>query len=1117
VKTTRLLSLAVVGALATGALPLLVADPAEAGPSTPVTVVTGGDLSADGSSGWAVESRNTGAGAFVAGTGTPPLGSGSYFLQSKVTGDKQFLHLTKVAGVPLLGRPLTDLTGLTFSSFAADGTYSPYVNIPIHSGLIDANSDGIADGAQPGAPGATGNAILVYEPTVAGGAWGTSDTMAPTALWRLTRPVISGGTIPVWTYQNWSTWTSILTDGKINPTYGDIQWVIGDTSTPAWGGRTGWVDDIQVSTTTESAIYDLEEGLGSCPVAIDTPNKTLTLTGDCTTNSTLTLHDGWTLDGAGYTITAVDPAPSTSFTGPVLTNEIVSGGATMDVKNVHIVGNLADGCSNNLYGVQFNGAAGSFTDSTVADIKYGAGSGCQGGNSIDITNLGGATRLPVTVDDVQVTGFQKTGIRANGNVALDLTNSSVASSDLDLITASNSLQISRGARAYVAHNTFGGNDWDGNGLWSATGVLLYGAEDVTFTRNVVTGSDTDFGIYVADAPSYDPGRTTLTCNLIERDPAPDSTPTPATALDLWNTGVAADSDLIAKVDATGNTVSGFATPYDNVVDETGGPCASGPVTGLAVDGTTTSVTASWSAPSALSFAPVASYDVTLTPGGATQTVTGTTATFTGLTPAKEYTVTVVPVNAAGSGTPASASGTTGPGAATITSTATTATTASLDWTVPGDAYTGFDLTVSDSGGVVASHTANGDARTWTFTGLDPQTGYTLAVTPLIGSTSGAADSADVTTPADTGTPPSAPGPVTGLSLDGSGTTLTATWTAAAGATDYEATLIPGGQVDSVSGTTATFTVVPGKEFTVTVVAHNANGWGPGRSSSLDTALPSKPSHLTASGAETWADLTWSAATSPSPIASYTVTATPTSGSPVVQTLPVGGLTFPVRVAGLARNTTYTFAVTATNPFGTGAPAAKTLKGSVTSLKVDVTTTIAGHPITLRGKVVDADTGQRVSGQKVYLYRKVKGTTTYVHSGARATTAANGTFSFTYHPKASARYYVTTRGAGRMGAKSASTHVSVKGRANLKLSRASVKSGATVTFSGKVRPQTGSTVALQRKQGSSWVTKKTATPNSSGGFSFRWKTKSHTDYFWRVRVYGPTFKPAVSAKQLLVVS
>src|SRR3954451_25185610 len=467
----------------------------------------------------------------------------------------------------------------------------------------------------------------------------------------------------------------------------------------------------------------------------------------------------------------------------------------MDIKNVHLVGNLADGCSGSLTGFQFNAAGGSLTHSSVAGIRYGTGSGCQSGNSVNIDNIGGANRIAVNLDDVQVTGFQKTGIRANGNVALRLTNSSVASSDLDLITASNSLQISRGARAYVADNTIAGNDWDGNADWNATGVLLYGAEDVTFTRNVVNGTDTDVALDISEAAGFTAGRTTLSCNLFSRNAAADTTPSPATALDIWNTGVAADATLTAKIDATGNTVEGFATPWENVEDVDGGACSSGPVTGLSVVGTTSaSVSATWTPPTGPGYAPVTGYDVTLLPGGTHQTVTSPTATFTGLAPAKQYSVTVVPLNAAGTGTPRSASGLTRPGPAAISSTATTDHSASVAWTVSGTEYTSFDLKVSDSGGVVASHSTAGDARTWTFNGLDPETAYTITVTPRQNSHTGGADSRNVTTDADAGSAPTAPGPVSGLTLTGSGTTLTAQWSGSSGATDYEATLIPGGQV-----------------------------------------------------------------------------------------------------------------------------------------------------------------------------------------------------------------------------------------------------------------------------------------------------------------------------------
>ncbi len=103
---------------------------------------------------------------------------------------------------------------------------------------------------------------------------------------------------------------------------------------------------------------------------------------------------------------------------------------------------------------------------------------------------------------------------------------------------------------------------------------------MTLTRNIVNGTDTDLGLYVSQDATYQAGRTTITCNLIERDAAID------TPYDLWSTGLGADEDLLAKVDARGNTVRGFATPYENVSNESSGPCASGQVSGLDVDGAT---------------------------------------------------------------------------------------------------------------------------------------------------------------------------------------------------------------------------------------------------------------------------------------------------------------------------------------------------------------------------------------------------------------------------------------------------------------------------------------------------------------------------------------------------
>src|SRR5262245_26635758 len=58
---------------------------------------------------------------------------------------------------------------------------------------------------------------------------------------------------------------------------------------------------------------------------------TLTLAADCTTDGSIVNPNGFTLDGAGHTISAVDPAGD-HFRGAVVRN----GGAVAHVKNLRV-------------------------------------------------------------------------------------------------------------------------------------------------------------------------------------------------------------------------------------------------------------------------------------------------------------------------------------------------------------------------------------------------------------------------------------------------------------------------------------------------------------------------------------------------------------------------------------------------------------------------------------------------------------------------------------------------------------------------------------------------------------------------------------------------------------
>src|SRR5947209_6191935 len=128
----------------------------------------------------------------------------------------------------------------------------------------------------------------------------------------------------------------------------------------------------------------------ACSFTNSTKSKTMTLNADCVTDHSIIVPNGFTLDGAGHTITAVDPSTAPfHFVGGVIQN----GGATANVTNLKVTtSNLAEVCDagpNRLRGILFDGASGSITNNTVTHINQNQGpalSGCQEGNAIEVRN-----------------------------------------------------------------------------------------------------------------------------------------------------------------------------------------------------------------------------------------------------------------------------------------------------------------------------------------------------------------------------------------------------------------------------------------------------------------------------------------------------------------------------------------------------------------------------------------------------------------------------------------------------------------------------------------------------------------------------------------------------------
>lgn len=211
---------------------------------------------------------------------------------------------------------------------------------------------------------------------------------------------------------------------------------------------------------------------------------TMTLAADCTTDQTLFVPDGFTLDGADHTITAVDPAGG-HFLGAVVRN----AGTVAHVTKVTITAmNLANVCDpaypidNRLRGILFDDAHGSIVNTTVTGVRQGL-SGCQEGNAIEVRNFEqNPTTRNVTISGNTVSDYQKNGITVNGAVLADVTNNSVTGDGPIDYIAQNGIQVAFGASATVSGNSVSGNDYT-PASWLACGVLYYDATGVRAFRN----------------------------------------------------------------------------------------------------------------------------------------------------------------------------------------------------------------------------------------------------------------------------------------------------------------------------------------------------------------------------------------------------------------------------------------------------------------------------------------------------------------------------------------------------------------------------------------------------------------------------------------------------------
>lgn len=234
--------------------------------------------------------------------------------------------------------------------------------------------------------------------------------------------------------------------------------------------------------------------------------KTMTLNGDCITTTNIVVPNGFTLNGAGHTITAMDPLGDYFKRGVVQ-----NGGATADVTDVTITTSaLVDPCDQTsqyrLRGILFDGASGSITKTNVTNINHvGAGPCGDEGNAIEVRNFGAsATTNRVKIEGNTATGYQKGGIIANGNVDATITDNVVDGLGPSPFIPRNGIQLGFGATGMVKHNQVSNNEYTGADA-SAAGILLVagpyffgGPYSVGAQIDQNTISENDVGVWIAE-------------------------------------------------------------------------------------------------------------------------------------------------------------------------------------------------------------------------------------------------------------------------------------------------------------------------------------------------------------------------------------------------------------------------------------------------------------------------------------------------------------------------------------------------------------------------------------------------------------------------------------------
>ncbi len=336
----------------------------------------------------------------------------------------------------------------------------------------------------------------------------------------------------------------------------------------------GLATPVLIATSAEAA------GLGACNAS--QTGSTVTLIANCTTSVPITVADGVTVDGDGYSITAVDPVGG-NFGGAVLKSATgtPSAPATMNVKNLNVVAALAaHPATSSLSGLYYENAGGTITNVSLSGIT--AESGVGAGRALEVRNGASTTAPALAINGLKVRNYGKSGVFIQGKTtftatSLDIGPATGVNGSQWVAGASNGFTVFGGAgggptgsltNSKIAGNRYGTDDAHNDpnvpeGV--ALAILAIDSPSLTISNVAVTGVDSDEGLIVQDFDSTATSKTTVTCSSFIRTAGGHADP-------LYGEAIVNDAtDGSITVVAGSNTFSGWRTNTEGPITPTVDP------------------------------------------------------------------------------------------------------------------------------------------------------------------------------------------------------------------------------------------------------------------------------------------------------------------------------------------------------------------------------------------------------------------------------------------------------------------------------------------------------------------------------------------------------------------